>query len=179
MNALNVKSAARVLDLLELFSVATEPMGVSEASRVMGIPKSSGQGLLSTLTGRGYLVKTVAGYEMNGTYRAHGWVGGSLSALRNFAEPLLERLAGETGESAFLSVMTPGFEVKYVAKAISPHLVRYDAPLRGTREAYCSSRMLRSTARTSLTSCITFRAMIRPLSSSACPISSRRVASSS
>ena len=84
----------------------------------------------------------LTGLDVHGSaqaYRAHGWVGGSLSALRNFAEPLLERLAGETGESAFLSVMTPGFEVKYVAKAVSSHLVRYDAPLRGTREAYCSS----------------------------------------
>lgn len=42
----SVKSATRVLDLLELFSVETGPLGVSEVAKKMSIPKSSARALL-------------------------------------------------------------------------------------------------------------------------------------
>ena len=135
----SVKSAARVLDLLELFSVASDPMGVSEVSRLLAIPKSSGQALLSTLVSRGYLVKQGSSYEMGPDLRRGNWVGGSLSRLVKTANPAMRRLADESGESAFLSLMTASGELKYVAKAVSSHVVRYDAPLSNSRPAYCTS----------------------------------------
>jgi len=134
-----VKSAVRVLDILELFSVVSEPIGVSEIARMMAIPKSSAQALLTTLVGRGYLIRAGSGYEMMGTYREDGWVGGALSRVLRFAEPMMQALAQKTGESAFLSVLAPNFEMKYISKAVSPNVVRYDAPLASLRPAYCVS----------------------------------------
>jgi len=138
MNAA-VKSAARVLDLLELFSVSAEPMGVSEVSRLLSIPKSSAQALLGTLVSRAYLIRSGAAYELARDLKRNGWVGGSLPRLIKAAAPVMRRMADETGESAFLSLMIPSGELKYVAKAVSPNVVRYDAPLANTRPAYCTS----------------------------------------
>ena len=45
-------------------------------------------------------------------------------------------LVAKTGESVFLSVLAPNHEMKFIAKAISHNLVRYDAPLSNTRPAY-------------------------------------------
>ena len=130
-----VKSAARVLDLLELFAASPEAMGVSEVGRLLSIPKSSAQALLVTLVSRGYLVRSGAAYELARDLKRNGWVGGSLPRLIKAAEPAMRRMADSSGESAFLSLMVPSGELKYVAKSISPNVVRYDAPLTNTRPA--------------------------------------------
>lgn len=131
-----VKSAVRVLDLLEFFSVSEDPMGVSEMSRLMLIPKSSMQALLGTLVARGYLERVPGGYQMSAQQREQGWVGGVLARLRKVADPVMADLVAKTGESVFLSVLAPNHEMKFIAKAISHNLVRYDAPMSNTRPAY-------------------------------------------
>ena len=131
-----VKSAVRVLDLLEFFSVSEDPMGVSELSRLMLIPKSSMQALLGTLVARGYLERVPGGYQMSTQQKEQGWVGGALARLRKVADPVMADLVAKTGESVFLSVLAPNHEMKFIAKAISHNLVRYDAPLSNTRPAY-------------------------------------------
>lgn len=50
-----VKSAARVLDILELLGKADTPLSLSEISSTLGLPKSSTSLLLQTLAHRGYL----------------------------------------------------------------------------------------------------------------------------
>ena len=45
-------------------------------------------------------------------------------------------LVAKTGESVFLSVLAPNHEMKFIAKAVSHNLVRYDAPMSHTRPAY-------------------------------------------
>lgn len=135
----SVKSAARVLDLLELFAVSHAPMGVSEVSRLLSIPKSSAQSLLATLVSRAYLVRSGAAYELPHDRKRGRWVGGALPRLVKVAEPTMQRLAEASGESAFLNVLLPNGELKYVAKAVSSNVVRYDAPLTSTRPAYCTS----------------------------------------
>lgn len=134
-----VKSADRVLDLLELFAGAAEPMGVSQVSRLLAIPKSSAQALLGTLAARAYLVRTGSTYELARDFRRDGWVGGAVARLVKIAVPVMQRLAAASGESAFLNVLLPNGELRYVAKAVSPNVLRYDAPLSNTRPAYCTS----------------------------------------
>jgi DNA-binding IclR family transcriptional regulator len=52
-----IKSAARVLDVLELFSARCDGLTLSEVARGLELPKSSTLGLLRTLHKRGYLVR--------------------------------------------------------------------------------------------------------------------------
>jgi DNA-binding IclR family transcriptional regulator len=133
-----VKSAGRVLDVLELFSASAGALGVTDVARKLDIPKSSAQGLLTTLAGRGYLARENAAYFLPPELRDGGWVGGLRARLLALAEPLLERIANESGESAFLGMLV-GNKIRYLAKAVSPHEIRYDASLTQLRPVYCTS----------------------------------------
>ena len=133
-----VKSAIRVLDLLELFAVTTDPMGVTEVARRMDIPKSSAQALLLTLAGRGYLLRDDAGYALPGEMRG-GWVGGIRTRLLGITTPILATLAQKSRESAFVGVLTGNGQIQYLAKAVSPQEVRYDASLEHPRLIHATS----------------------------------------
>lgn len=134
----SVKSATRVLDLMELFSVTSEPLGVSDVAKKMFIPKSSAQSLLLTLTGRGYLVRDDVGYSLPIEMRG-GWVGGIRSWLLGIAMPVLQEMAKESKESAFIGVLTGAGAVQYLAKAVSPLDVRYDTSLDPMRPIHATS----------------------------------------
>lgn len=136
---IKVKSAARVLDLLELFSGIEGELGVSEVSRRFSIPKSSAQGLLMTLALRGYLERRGSSYAMPKSLQNGQWISGPHARLARFAQPLMERMAKESEESAFLGVLTDGFEIQYIAKACSANELRYDASLEHLRPAYSTS----------------------------------------
>ncbi len=133
-----VKSAGRVLDLLELFSGTMGALGVSEVARQLDIPKSSAKGLLGTLAGRGYLAREGVAYVLPPELRDGRWVGGLRARLLAIATPALHRMAQRSGESAFLGAVS-GNEIQYLAKALSAHEVRYDASLSKMRPMYCTS----------------------------------------
>jgi len=137
MNA-SVKSAARVLDLLELFAVALEPLGVSEIAKRLDLPKSSAQALLLTLAGRGYLVRNEDGYALPAELKV-GWVGGIRTRLLGIARPVMDEMAQTSGESVFIGMLTRDGRVQFLAKAVSPQEVRYDASLEHFRPAHCTS----------------------------------------
>src|SRR3990170_2281344 len=102
-----VKSAIRVLDMLEMLSTAAGQLGVSDIARRLGIPKSSTSMLLATLETRGYVIgDDTRRFRLNPAYcqDRRSWVGGARAALLRGARPLLQQLARETGESAFLAV---------------------------------------------------------------------------
>lgn len=135
----DVKSASRVLDLLELFSEVRGAMGVSDVSRRLAIPKSSAQGLLATLAARGYLERRGSAYVLPEGLEDGRWVGGVRSRLIRLAQPAMDRMARESGESVFLGVMTENLDIQYVAKAISAAELRYDASLEHRRAAYSTT----------------------------------------
>ncbi len=136
----SVKSALRVLEMLELFAVASEPLGVSQLARDMDIPKSSAQGLLNTLVSKNYLTREHSGYRLApGLGTGSAWVGGVHARLANLATPVMRAAAEASGESAFLSVMTRQFRMRFVSKVVSRNEVRYDAALTHTRAAYNTS----------------------------------------
>ena len=56
MNSPLVKSASRVLDLIEILALTPRALGVTELSQRLGIPKSSTSMLLATLEARGYVM---------------------------------------------------------------------------------------------------------------------------
>ncbi len=133
-----VKSAARVLDVLELFAASPGSLGVTDIARKLDIPKSSAQGLLSTLAGRGYLAREASAYCLPPELRSGGWVGGLRARVLALAKPVLQRIAHESGESAFIGMLV-GTEIQYLAKVLSHHEVRYDASLTQLRPVYCTS----------------------------------------
>lgn len=134
-----VKSAARILDLLELMAELPHGITLSETARRLVIPKSSLSALLSTLEMRGYVESGADGFRLAGRFRPRGWIGGETGLLVQIAHPVMAELAARTGETAFLGVMTADWGVRYVAKVVSDQPLRYDVDLATVRPAYCIS----------------------------------------
>jgi DNA-binding IclR family transcriptional regulator len=137
-----VKSALRVLDVLEVLAGTTDPVGASELARRLQVPKSSTHKLLATLERRGYVVGDEARrFRLHPMYArdGNGWVGGPIAALRRLAGEPLARLAHVTGESAFLGVLRDRTSFEYVDKVVSVHEVRCDAELGEARLLHASS----------------------------------------
>ena len=139
MRTVSVKSAARILDVLELLAGLPHGIRVNELARQLAMPKSSASSLVATLQGRGYLDAADDGYRLAETFRRNGWVGGMTATLVRASRPVMERLVATTGESTFLGVPTQNLDVRYVAKVVSDNPLRYDVELTALRPAYCTS----------------------------------------
>ncbi len=133
-----VKSAARVLDLLELLSSRTEPMRLNELVATMGIPKSSAYGLISTLVARGYVTKDSADrYTLIESFRqGFGWVGGFEGLLTSVSLPIIEKIRDHLNETVFVCVRTEQQNARLVTKAVSRQPIRYDATEQSSLPGY-------------------------------------------
>ena len=127
-----VKSAARVLDILELLAVASTPLGVSEVARRLGMPKSSAHMLLATLEQRGYVIDHPdRRFALHPAFISPGstWVGGFSGPLLRIARSVMHRLVAATGESALLARLREDLSIEYIEKVVSPQPVRVDVEL--------------------------------------------------
>lgn len=102
-----VKSAERVLDLLELLAGTGRAMTHAELARRTGIPKSSLTHLLRTLVRRGYVEQPAQAPQFQLGERTHALArrGAHSRELVRLSQPWLMRLMRATGESAALSVL--------------------------------------------------------------------------
>ncbi|MBU7587699.1 MAG: IclR family transcriptional regulator [Sphingopyxis terrae] len=137
----NVRSAARVLDLLELLAGAGDGLTLAEASERLKAPKSSTLMLLRTLAGRGYAVRGGDDrYRLNESFRqdGFGW-GGQAARLAAVSGPVLRELADALGETAILGTLTDKGMVRLLAKAVTHENIRYDIDLGQDLPAYCTA----------------------------------------
>lgn len=139
MRTTEVKSAGRILDVLELLTGMPQGVRVNQLARTLAIPKSSASALLGTLALRGYVEPNGEGYRLAGGYRAGGWVGGITGMLVRSGHPIMDKLVADTGESAYLGIATATFEIRYVAKVVSANPLRYDVELESLRPAHSTS----------------------------------------
>jgi DNA-binding IclR family transcriptional regulator len=113
-----VKSADRVLDVLELFVATRRPLLHSEIAAELGIPKSSLTQLLRNLENRGYLVFTPGA----NTYAPGPAIAKLASGLRvsfdiaSIAQPVIDTVAKRVQETTSVSVLR-GTEVERIATA--------------------------------------------------------------
>ena len=121
-----VKSADRVLDLLELFGRKAMPLSHTEIALALAIPKSSLTQLLRNLLGRGYLTfapgpNTYAlGPSIHALLRKRDGNVDLIAAAR----PVLERLTAATHESSALSLYRKDY-VERVCGVDSPQALTY------------------------------------------------------
>lgn len=123
-----VKSAARVLDLLEFLSMQNEPTRFSTIVKALGYPKSSSHSLLNTLVSRGYISRDSADrYELIAAFRdGFSWVGGFETLLRRHAMPIMTAARDRTGETLFLCVRGENHDARHLCKVVSTQPIRYD-----------------------------------------------------
>lgn len=114
-----VKSADRVLDILETLASVGRGMSHADLSRRTGIPKSSLTPLLRNLVQRGY-IETVVGtqdFQLGEQAYALARRGAHNRELARQAQPWLDLLVTKTGESASLSVLRDDMSERIAAAA--------------------------------------------------------------
>ena len=128
-----VKSADRVLDILELLAATGRSMTHAEIARRTGIPKSSLSGLLTNLVERGYAesIEGPASYRLGDGAYALARQGARIRELVITAQQHLETLTAVTGESSGLSLLREDMAER-VSSADSSHAVLYGMHV-GTR----------------------------------------------
>lgn len=136
----SVRSIERAVAVLEFLARRERPVLLHEISAAIGAPKSTALNILRTLATRRLV-------NVDGVTRAYTlgpWLGDIASRvraspeIRAIARPHLERLARDTGEGAFLSVLE-GDSVVYIEKAESPQDIRYSARLGARRPLHSTA----------------------------------------
>lgn len=101
-----VKSAARALDILELFAERREPLNATQIATALGYPKSSLSVLLKSLIIQGYLSSSRGDGGLFPTLkltRLGDWVPAALLGSETLL-PLLSALRDRTGETVTLTI---------------------------------------------------------------------------
>lgn len=135
-----IKSATRVLDLLELLSASESPLRLREVISTLGLPRSSAHGLLMTLVTRGYVVKDASdGYRLSSAFRNNGtWIAGFEARLKAVALPIMNDASTQSGETVFLGARNHSRDIRVVCKVVSKQPIRYDAEIGHILPAYAS-----------------------------------------
>lgn len=133
-----IKSASRVLDMLEMFSTRCDGMTLTEVSRGLGLPKSSTLGLLRTLHVRGYLLREADDvYRLNDIVRRDGFA--RHGRLLRVGPPVMRALANDIGETVILGMQGAVGMVRLIAKEAAKREVRFDIELPRQEPAYCTA----------------------------------------
>jgi DNA-binding IclR family transcriptional regulator len=120
-----VKSADRVLAILELLASSTRRYGLSEISRALDIPVSSLHAILRTMHRRGWLEADESGTRFGIGVQALR-VGSAYARADDVlarAEPVLDWLSEQTGETVHYGRLE-GAHIVYLAKRESHHQLR-------------------------------------------------------
>jgi DNA-binding IclR family transcriptional regulator len=119
-----LRTADRALQVLQQFRTPGDALTVTEIAGRLGIHRSSASRLVSTLGARGFLERTDVGdlVRLGPEVARLGRVTLASRELATVAQPLLERLAVDTGETVTLAVPAGG-EALTVAQADGSHFV--------------------------------------------------------
>lgn len=137
---MDVKTASRVLDVLNLFAEERRPLTYSELSRLLEIPLSSCHGLLKTMVAHGFLYDFGSRQGYYPTQRLLHIATSICSAdpLINYFTPVLQRLRNSTGETAILAKLA-GNRVVYLNTAESKQTIRYSHEVGGFKLIHATS----------------------------------------
>ena len=109
-------SLARGIAVLRCFAEHEQPMTIAQASQSTGLSRASVRRCLHTLVRLGYAAQQGQAYVLRPKVLSLGYAYLSSSTLATRAQPLLDQLRDELGESCSLGVLEED-EVYYVARA--------------------------------------------------------------
>lgn len=135
-----VKSASRVIDVLEAYARHGRPMLLSELAAALNMPLSSTAGLVATLEAKGYLysVNRRAGYYPTRRLLAIARVIAASDPILERIGPILASLRDDTGETVLFG-KRQGRQLVYLDAYESPHRIRYSAKPGEFRELHSNS----------------------------------------
>lgn len=121
-----IKSAKRVMEILELFDEVQEPLTLSEIAKKLGYPAPSTLGLLKSLQSLDYMLydpKTKTYCPSVRVAMLGGWIQGKMF-LNGAVVALMNELAKATGETVMLG-MQNDIHAQYVHTVQSAKALRY------------------------------------------------------
>jgi DNA-binding IclR family transcriptional regulator len=121
---MTLQTADRALQVLQQFRTPADALSVTEIAERLAIHRSTASRLVSTLRARGFLERTAVGdlVQLGPEVARLGRVTLASRELATMAQPLMDRLAAETGETVTLAVVA-GDEALTVAEADGSHFV--------------------------------------------------------
>jgi IclR family transcriptional regulator, acetate operon repressor len=139
VTAASVKSAQRVIDILEFYATCREPATLTSIASALQLPKSSCLALLATLESHGYLyeVRRNAGYYPTRRWLDKAQVISANDPLAEMLRPHLIALRDDVGETVILGKNSAD-QILYIEVFESLQTLRYTAvagqfkPLHGT-----------------------------------------------
>ncbi|MDI3318017.1 MAG: IclR family transcriptional regulator [Bacillota bacterium] len=116
-----IGSLARALQLLEQFTARQDEWGVRELALATGMSKATVSKVMATFRAHGYVVQDplTRRYRLGPAFISGGRVAARRLNVVEAARPVLERLAGQTGETAVL-MLRAGWRSVCVATAEAP-----------------------------------------------------------
>ncbi|MBY4896957.1 IclR family transcriptional regulator [Cupriavidus sp. AU9028] len=140
-SAANVKTALRVIEIMEIYAREGRSLTLTELARLLGAPMSSCLGLIRTLASLGYLYESGRrqGYYPTGRLLAIAERIAANDPLLERVQPVLESLRDETGETVIFGKLRDDGRVLYLAVFESRNPVRYTASAGEHRQAHTNS----------------------------------------
>lgn len=129
-----VKSAVRIIQLLELFDRKQCPLSIQQIVTELRLPQSSVSSLVQSLVAMGYLNRLDDRRAFMPSERL-AYLGNWTLGMQNgiaAINGLLNSLSEVTGEGALLGCRN-GFFLRYIATTESPHALRFALPVNQTR----------------------------------------------
>ncbi len=129
----DVKSAKRVLDILELLSQSSSDLSLKQIGQSLEIPSSSCHALLETLYARGYVIRdgTSLTFRLSTKLFALAATHTENLDLTQVADPVMEQMSRLCHQTVSLAVLE-GTEVVFIHKKMSNGVIRVFNPA-GTR----------------------------------------------
>lgn len=132
-----VAALGRGLDVLQVFADQPDGITLAEVARRTGHSRASARRSLLTLAAKGYLLLEQRDFVATPKVLSLG-VGLSRMPLSRQAQPLLDRLSREHGES-FSMAMLDGRDIVYVARSKARRILAVDLSVGSRLPAYCTS----------------------------------------
>jgi DNA-binding IclR family transcriptional regulator len=138
MDQYRIPSLARACEMLELFVDAEAPLSSSEVARRLRVPRTTALRILMTLAEQGLLARSGNGFEPGSQLFRLGIRALSSLRLRQFAVPILQRLAAELAETTQLVTLS-GTKGLVLEVCDGPRLVRIAQGAGAILDLHCSA----------------------------------------
>lgn len=138
---MSVKTALRVIEIIETFAREKRALPLSELARLLSVPVSSCLALLRTLTELGYLYETSRrqGYYPTGRLLAMAQRIAANDPVLDRVHPSLVELRDATQETVVFAKLSADKRVVYLDTLESPHTIRYAAVAGEFRPVHANS----------------------------------------
>lgn len=133
-----VQSFARGLGVIRSFGAAAPSQTLSEVAARTGLTRAGARRILLTLEGLGYVSSEGRQFRLTARTLELGFAYLSSLPLWNFAEPVMEALATEVGESCSAAVLD-GADIVYVLRVPTHRIMSITLGIGSRLPAFCTS----------------------------------------